>query len=422
MTADAHDHSPAPTPRADPTRKTLRAQPWQRMASGGGLLDPSGALRSTVFEEMTALATRTGAVNLGQGFPDFAPPQPMVDAAVTALHAGHHQYAPIIGVPALRRAVAEHQRQHHGLELDPDTQIAVSAGATEGMTAALLSVLQPGDEVVVFEPRYDLYGAVVEFAGATPVPVPLLPPTFAPDPDEVRAAFSPRTRAVILNDPHNPTGTVASRELKELLVELATEHGAVIVTDEVYEHLRYDSPHEPLATLPDAAERTLTVSSAGKTFSATGWRVGWVSGPRDLVQGVVAVKTYLSHSAAAPLQHAVAAALTFPREFFDDMLADYRERRDVLVAGLGEAGLTPPTPQGTFFAVADVSEHYALAGVDDAAGLAQHWAQTAGVVGIPVSAFASPANQGLYADWLRLAFCKRTEVLRAAMAGLAAAV
>ncbi|RLZ02487.1 aminotransferase, partial [Kocuria tytonicola] len=222
--------------------------------------------------------------------------------------------------------------------------------------------------------------------------------------------------------PHNPTGTVASRELKELLVELAAEHDAVIVTDEVYEHLRYDGPHEPLATLPDAAERTLTVSSAGKTFSATGWRVGWVSGPRDLVQGVVAVKTYLSHSAAAPLQHAVAEALAFPREFFDGMLADYRERRDVLVAGLGEAGLTPPTPQGTFFAVADVSDHYALAGVDDAAGLAQHWAQTAGVVGIPVSAFASPANQGLYADWLRLAFCKRTEVLRAAMAGLAAAV
>ncbi|MCT2361787.1 aminotransferase class I/II-fold pyridoxal phosphate-dependent enzyme [Kocuria marina] len=422
MIADAHDHSPAAAPRADPARELSRAQPWQRMAAGGGLLDPSGALRSTVFEEMTALATRTGSVNLGQGFPDFAPPQPMVDAAVAALHTGHHQYAPIIGVPALRQAVAKHQRDHYGLHLDPDSQIAVSAGATEGMTAALLSVLQPGDEVVMFEPRYDLYGAAVEFTGATPVPVPLLPPTFTPDPDDVRAAFSPRTRAVILNDPHNPTGTVASREFKELLVELATEFDAVIVTDEVYEHLRFAGPHEPIASLPGAAERTLSVSSAGKTFSATGWRVGWVSGPPELMRGVIAVKSYLSHSAAAPLQHAVAHALSFPPAFYDALLGDYRERRDVLVAGLREAGLTPPVPEGTFFAVADVSDHYALAGVDNATDLGRHWAENAGLVGIPVSAFAGPANRGLYADWLRLAFCKRTDVLRGAMAGLAAAV
>ena len=422
MIADAHDHSPAAAPRADPARELSRAQPWQRMAAGGGLLDPSGALRSTVFEEMTAFATRTGSVNLGQGFPDFAPPQPMVDAAVAALHTGHHQYAPIIGVPALRQAVAKHQRDHYGLHLDPDSQIAVSAGATEGMTAALLSVLQPGDEVVMFEPRYDLYGAAVEFTGATPVPVPLLPPTFTPDPDDVRAAFSPRTRAVILNDPHNPTGTVASREFKELLVELATEFDAVIVTDEVYEHLRFAGPHEPITSLPGAAERTLSVSSAGKTFSATGWRVGWVSGPPELMRGVIAVKSYLSHSAAAPLQHAVAHALSFPPAFYDALLEDYRERRDVLVAGLREAGLTPPVPEGTFFAVADVSDHYALAGVDNATDLGRHWAENAGLVGIPVSAFAGPANRGLYADWLRLAFCKRTDVLRGAMAGLAAAV
>ncbi|MDO4918515.1 aminotransferase class I/II-fold pyridoxal phosphate-dependent enzyme [Kocuria sp.] len=405
-----------------PTPPAGRPAPWQRMAAGGGLLDPAGRLRSTVFEEMTALARRTGSVNLGQGFPDFDPPQQMVDAAAAALRAGHHQYAPITGVPVLREAVAAHQRSWYGLELDPEEQVVVCAGATEGVTAALLSLLQPGDEVVLFEPRYDLYGAVVEFAGATAVSVPLLPPAFVPDPDDLRAAFSPRTRAVVLNDPHNPTGTVASREFKELLVELAAEHGAVVIADEVYEHLRYDGPHEPLATLPGAAGRTLTVSSAGKTFSATGWRVGWVSGPRELLRGVVAVKTYLSHSAAAPLQHAVAEALTLPREFFDGLLTDYRERRDVLLAGLGAAGLTPPEPRGTFFAVTDVSDHYALAGVDDAAGLAQHWADAAGVVGIPVSAFAGPANRGLYADWLRLAFCKRTEVLRAAMAGLAAAV
>ncbi|CAL8898410.1 Aminotransferase [Kocuria varians] len=419
MTATPQNPRSAAVPAG---REPLRAAPWQRMADGGGLLDPSGQLRSTIFEEMTALARRTGSVNLGQGFPDFDPPREMVDAAVAALHAGHHQYAPIVGVPALREAVAAHQREHYGLALDPDGQVTVCAGATEGMTAALLSLLQPGDEVVMFEPRYDLYGAVVDFAQAVPVAVPLLPPTFTPDPDDVRAAFSPRTRAVILNDPHNPTGTVASREFKQQLVELATEFDAVILTDEVYEHLRYDGPHEPIAQLPGAAARTLSVSSAGKTFSATGWRVGWVSGPRDLVSGVTAVKTYLSHSAAAPLQHAVATALCSPASFYERLLGDYRERRDVVVSGLRAAGLHPPMPEGTFFTVADVSDLYPLAGVQDATGLAHHWAETAGVVGIPVSAFAGPGNRGLYADWLRLAFCKRTDVLRGAMAGLAASI
>lgn len=411
-----------PNAAASSGEDSRRPAPWQRMAAGGGLLDPSGQLRSTVFEEMTALARRTGSVNLGQGFPDFNPPAEMVAAAVDALHAGHHQYAPIVGVPALREAVATHQREHYGLDVDPDGQVIVCAGATEGMTAALLSLLQPGDEVVVFEPHYDLYGAVVEFAGATTVPVPLLPPAFVPEPDDVRAAFSPRTRAVILNDPHNPTGTVASREFKQQLVELATEFNAVILTDEVYEHLRYDGPHEPIAQLPGAAGRTLSVSSAGKTFSATGWRVGWVSGPRDLVRGVTAVKTYLSHSAAAPLQHAVASVLTSPTGFYERLLEDYRERRDVLVSGLHGAGLNPPMPESTFFAVADVSDLYPLAGVQDAEGLAHHWAETVGVVGIPVSAFVGPGNRGLYSDWLRLAFCKRTDVLRGAMAGLVASV
>lgn len=413
MTANPSGPLPRPVPRE---------APWQRMAAGGGLLDAAGRLRSTVFEEMTELARRTGAVNLGQGFPDFLPPQRMLDAAAEALAAGHNQYAPILGVPTLRAAIAEHQREYYGLEPDPDGGIVVTAGATEGLTASLLSVLEPGDEVVVFEPHYDLYGAVIRFAGATAVPVALLPPAFVPDPDEVRAAFSPRTRAVILNDPHNPTGTVAPPELLRLLVELAAEFDAVIVTDEVYEHLRYEGPHVPLATLPGAAERTLTVSAASKTFSATGWRVGWVSGPPALIQGVCAVKTYLSHSAAAPLQHAVAQALAFPPEFYAQLAEDYRQRRDVVVAGLRESGLDPAVPRGTFFAVADVSDHYALAGACDAAGLAEHWAREAGVVGIPVAAFAGEHNRGLYADWLRFAFCKRLDVLRQAMASLALAL
>jgi len=389
------------------------------MAAGGGLLDASGRLLSTVFEEMTALAQRTGAANLGQGFPDFPAPERMVNAASEALAAGHNQYAPIKGIPSLRTAIAEHQRQFYGLDLDAESQIIVSAGATEGLAASLLSVLEPGDEVVVFEPHYDLYGAVIRFAGATAVPVPLLPPRFTPDPDDVRAAFSPRTRAVILNDPHNPTGTVASPEFLTQLVELATEFEAVIVTDEVYEHLRFTGEHTPIATLPGAFDRTLTVSSAGKTFSATGWRVGWVSGPEHLIRGVTAVKSYLSHSAAAPLQHAVAEAVGFPPEFYEHLLDDYRDRRDILVNGFRAAGLNPPEPQGTFFAVADVSDHYALAGVSTAKDLGEHWAENAGVVGIPVSAFVGEANRDLYSDWLRLAFCKRAEVLRKAMADLA---
>lgn len=403
-----------------PSRTTGSAEtPWQRMAAGGGLLDASGRLLSTVFEEMTALAQRTGAVNLGQGFPDFPAPERMVNAASEALAAGHNQYAPIKGIPSLRTAIAEHQRQFYGLDLDAESQIIVSAGATEGLAASLLSVLEPGDEVVVFEPHYDLYGAVIRFAGATAVPVPLLPPRFTPDPDDVRAAFSPRTRAVILNDPHNPTGTVASPEFLTQLVELATEFEAVIVTDEVYEHLRFTGEHTPIATLPGAFDRTLTVSSAGKTFSATGWRVGWVSGPEHLIRGVTAVKSYLSHSAAAPLQHAVAEAVGFPPEFYEHLLDDYRDRRDILVNGLREAGLNPPEPQGTFFAAADVSDHYALAGVSTAKDLGEHWAENAGVVGIPVSAFVGEANRDLYSDWLRLAFCKRADVLRKAMADLA---
>ena len=402
-----------------PSAPTRHAEsPWQRMAAGGGLLDANGQLRSTVFEEMTALAQRTGAVNLGQGFPDFPAPERMIDAAAEALAAGHNQYAPIKGVPALRTAIADHQRTFYGLDLDTESQIIVGAGATEGLTAGLLSLLEPGDEVVVFEPHYDLYGAVIRFAGATAVPVPLLPPHFVPDPDDVRAAFTPRTRAVILNDPHNPTGTVASHEFLTQLVELATEFDAVIVTDEVYEHLRFTGNHVPIATLPGAFERTLTVSSAGKTYSATGWRVGWLSGAEHLIRGVTAVKSYMSHSAAAPLQHAVAEAVGYPAEFYEHLLTDYRERRDVLVNGLREAGLNPPEPQGTFFAVADVSDHYPLAGVSNARELGEHWAESAGVVGIPVSAFACEANRDLYTDWLRLAFCKRTDVLRQAMASL----
>ncbi|GGG65087.1 aminotransferase [Kocuria dechangensis] len=389
------------------------------MAHGGGLLDAAGELSSTVFEEMSFLSARTGATNLGQGFPDVDGPPEMLEAAAAALRGGVNQYAPIAGLPVLREAVAEHQRRFYGIGLDPASEVVVTAGATEGLAASLLAFLEPGDEVVTFAPHYDAYGAVVEFAGARLVTVPLLPPAFAPDPDGLRAAFGPRTRMVILNDPHNPTGAVLDDAVLELVAELAEEHDCVVVTDEVYEHLRYTGAHRPLACRPAAAERTLTVSSVGKTFSATGWRVGWVTGPAPLLRAVQATKAYLSHSAAAPLQAATAAALALPDAFYAGLLEDYRRRRDVLLAGLAAAGAEAFEPQGSFFVVADVGALCARHGVPDAAALSRVLPEAAGVVAIPVTAFVPAPQQDVYRDWLRFAFCKRTDVLEQAMGRLA---
>ena len=402
-----------------PTAPALPARPWERMAHGGGLLDAAGELSSTVFEEMSFLAARTGAANLGQGFPDTDGPPEMLEAAAAALRGGMNQYAPIAGLPVLRAAVAEHQRRFYGIGLDPASEVLVTAGATEGLAASLLAFLEPGDEVVTFAPHYDAYGAVVEFAGARLVTVPLLPPAFAPDPDQVRAAFGPRTRMVILNDPHNPTGAVFDDAVLEQVAELAEEHDCVVVTDEVYEHLRYTGAHRPLASRPAGAERTLTVSSVGKTFSATGWRVGWVTGPARLLRAVQATKAYLSHSAAAPLQAATAAALALPDAFYAGLLEDYRRRRDVLLTGLAAAGAEAFEPQGSFFVVADVGGLCARHGVPDAAALSRVLPEAAGVVAIPVTAFVPAPQRDVYRDWLRFAFCKRTEVLEQAVQRLA---
>ena len=265
---------------------------------------------TTIFTEMSALAVRTGAVNLGQGFPDRDGPPEVIARAVAALQGGANQYAPGTGIPALRQAIARHQQRHYGIELDPDSEVVVTTGCTEGIAAALLGLVDPGDEVVVLEPYYDSYTAMITFAGGVRRPVTLRAPDFRLDPDALRAAVSPRTKLILLNSPHNPTGTVLTRSELEDVAAVAREHDLIVVTDEVYEHLVFDGrEHVPLATLPGMWERTLTLSSAGKSYSFTGWKVGWATGPAPLVGALFAAKQWLTFTSGAPLQPAVAAAL-----------------------------------------------------------------------------------------------------------------
>lgn len=368
---------------------------------------------STIFAEMSALALRTGAINLGQGFPDTdGPPSLLADAAAN-ITGGLNQYPPGPGVPALRAAVAEHQRRFHGLVVDPD-DVLVTTGATEAIAAAVLALCGPGDEVVTFQPFYDSYAATVALSGATLRAVPLRPPDFGPDPDELRAAFSPRTRLVLLNTPHNPTGAVLTRDQLALVAELAAEHDAVVVSDEVYEHMVFEgATHVPFATLPGAAERTLTVSSAGKTFSVTGWKIGWVHGPRELVAAVRAAKQFLTYVSGAPFQPAVAAALALPDSFYTGLAASLQGKRDLLVAGLRAAGFTVFPPAGTYFVIADA----APLGVTDGLEFCWRLPELAGVAAVPVSVFCVDPDLGR--TLVRFAFCKRDEVLTEAADRLA---
>ena len=369
---------------------------------------------STIFAEMSALALRTGAINLGQGFPNTdGPPSLLADAAAN-ITGGLNQYPPGPGVPALRAAVAEHQRRFHGLVVDPD-DVLVTTGATEAIAAAVLALCGPGDEVVVFQPFYDSYAATVALSGATLRAVPLRPPGFGPDPDELRAAFSPRTRVVLLNTPHNPTGAVLTRDQLALVAELAAEHDAVVVSDEVYEHMVFEgATHVPFATLPGAAERTLTISSAGKTFSVTGWKIGWVHGPRELVAAVRAAKQFLTYVSGAPFQPAIAAALALPDAFYTDLAASLQRKRDLLMTGLSAAGFTAFRPAGTYFVIADA----APLGVTDGAEFCWRLPELAGVAAVPVSVFCTDPDLGR--TLVRFAFCKRDEVLAEAVDRLAA--
>jgi N-succinyldiaminopimelate aminotransferase len=371
---------------------------------------------STVFAEMSALALRTGAINLGQGFPDTDGPPSLLAGAASNIEAGLNQYPPGIGVPALREAVAVHQKRFYGLDVDPET-VLVTSGATEAIAAAVLALCEPGDEVVTFEPYYDSYAATIALAGAVMRPVALRPvpstSTFGFDPDDLRRAFSTRTRMVLVNTPHNPTGAVFDAAQLTLIGELAAEAGALIVTDEVYEHMTFDGrPHIPMATLPGMAERTLTISSAGKTFSVTGWKVGWVQGPAELVAAVRAVKQFLTYVSGAPFQPAIAEALALPDGFYTALAGSLQRKRDLLVDGLRAAGLTVYPPAGTYFVVTDVTP----LGFQNGAELCWSLPERVGVAAVPVSAFCVDPDLGR--TLVRFAFCKRDEVLTEAVSRL----
>lgn len=393
---------------------------WYRVADAAGLTD-GDVVRPTVFAEMSALATRTGALNLGQGFPDSDAPAHLLAAATRAIEAGHNQYPPGPGIPALREAVATHQARRYGIDVDPASEVLVTAGATEAITAAVLALAGPGDEVLTLEPWYDSYAAAIALAGATHTTVPLTRDgdRFRLDPVAVRAAVGPRTRVVVLNTPHNPTGTVLGREdLAPLVEALAAVPDAVVVTDEVYEHLTYGAVrHVPPATLPGLAGRTLTVSSAGKTFSVTGWKIGWVHGPAALVEAVQAVKQYLTYVSGGPFQHAVAEVLADDdgrtAVWVEELRTSLERRRDLLCAGLADAGFDVVVPDGTYFVVADA----APLGFDDGDALCRRLPELAGVVAVPVSAFCRPGAPAAadLASSVRFTYVKQEPVLEEAV-------
>jgi N-succinyldiaminopimelate aminotransferase len=368
---------------------------------------------TTIFAEMSALAQSTGSINLGQGFPDTDGPEEIREAAVRALRDGRgNQYPPGPGVPELRTAIAAHQLRRYGLSYDPDTDVLVTAGATEAIAASLLALLEPGDEVVALEPYYDSYAASIAMAGGRRVPVTLRPHdgAFRLDLDELRAAVTDRTRLLLLNTPHNPTGTVLTRAELAAIAQLAVERNLLVVTDEVYEHLVFDdAEHIPLATFPGMRERTVTIGSAGKTYSFTGWKVGWVTAAPELVSAVRSAKQFLTYVASGPFQYAVAEALALPESYFTAFREDMRAKRDLLAGGLAEAGFEVFRTAGTYFITTDIRP----LGESDGFAFCRALPERAGVVAIPNAVFYDHREAG--APFVRFAFCKRTEVLEEAV-------
>src|SRR6266567_1166050 len=373
-------------------------------------------LGTTIFAEMSELAVATGSVNLGQGFPDTDGPAQIARAAADAILAGRgNQYPPGAGIPELRQAIADHQARWYGLTVDPDTEVLVTAGATEAIAAALLALAEPGDEVIAFEPYYDSYAACIAMAGGIRVPVTLRPPGFRPDLAALRAAITPRTRLILLNSPHNPTGSVFSRAELAVIAELACERDLLVVADEVYEHMVFDGEHVPIRSLPGMRERTVSISSAGKTFSFTGWKIGWVTAAAELVAAVRTVKQFLTYVNGGPFQYAIAEGLRMPDAYFAGIGADLRAKRDLLCAGLAEAGFTVYPPAATYFVSTDIRH----LGAGDAVEFCRDLPHRAGVVAIPSAVFYDDAEAGR--TQVRFAFCKQPAVLREALARLAKA-
>lgn len=393
----------------------LQALRWHRVASAAGLLDDTGRMAPTIFAQMTALAGSTGAVNLGQGAPDTDAPAAVREAAKRAIDAGVNQYPPGQGHPDLLAAIADHQRRFYGIDVDPASELLVTTGATEAIAAALLALVDPGDEVVIFEPFYDSYVAVIEMAGARRRTVPMRSPDFSFDETDLRAAFTERTAAVIVNNPHNPSGKVFTRDELAVIAGEAARAGAWIISDEVYEHLLFDGArHTPIATIPGAAERTVTISSAGKTFSVTGWKIGWLHAPAPVTAAIRAVKQFLTYSSGAPFQPSVAEALRFSDDFFAGEASSLARRRDLLAAGLSEnAGLDVIVPSAGYFVIADVS----TVTDDDALTFCRELPARCGVVAVPVMALCTPGGEVADAmrALVRFAFCKRTSALEQAV-------
>jgi N-succinyldiaminopimelate aminotransferase len=373
---------------------------------------------TTIFAEMSALAVSTGAINLGQGFPDTDGPTEVLDAAVDAIRGGLNQYPPGPGLPVLRGAIARHQHRFYGLEHDPDTEVLVTAGATEALAGALLGMLDTGDEVVVFEPMYDSYQACIALAGAVARPVLLRPDEsgrYVFDPDELRAAVTPRTKIVLLNTPHNPTGKVFTRDELDVVAALAIEHDLLVVTDEVYEHLVFaGATHVPIATLPGMSERTLTISSGGKTFNTTGWKIGWLCGPAPMVAAARTAKQFLTFVNGAPFQPAIAVGLGLPDSYFDALAADLEAKRDRLFDGLLAAGFTAFLPEATYFTTVDIRP---LQPDGDGMAFCRALPARCGVVAVPNEVFYARPEHGRHL--VRFACCKRIDVLDDAAARLA---
>jgi N-succinyldiaminopimelate aminotransferase len=387
------------------------------MTTTSPLVERMRGFGTTIFAEMTALAASTGAVNLGQGFPDTDGPPAMLARAAAAMTEGVNQYPPGPGMPGLRQAVAGQRARDYGLDYDPDTEVLVTVGATEAVSATILALCEAGDEVVVLEPYYDVYAAAIALANAVRVAVPLRPEPdggrFALDPDALRAAITPRTRLLLINSPHNPTGTVLTVAELETIAAICRDHDLVAVTDEVYEHLTFDATrHIPLATLPGMRERTVSISSAGKTFSVTGWKIGWICAPAHFIRAVSTVKQFLTFTHSGPLQLAVADALQHETGWVAESCRSLQARRDRLAAGLQSAGFEVHWPQGTYFILADGSG----LGLADGEQLARRMPQEVGVVGIPVSVFCDHPEVGR--PFVRFAFCKRDDVLDDAVARL----